>query len=537
MNNPYIMSIVRYMKPHILVFFLAELILSCNQIKETEKPALDTLPASELSGKALAHIHCASCHSFVSPETLSKPIWKNDVLPAMGNRLGIFNGAHQPDSIFGSFRNASIVKKANVFPEKPVLAREDWMKIVAYYEQNAPDMVLLPKPNTRIKKGLRHFKYTEAPYVNGPPLTAMVKILPDKRGLVFSDSKRNRSRLTFLTPNLEKKWNLPFRNTPIHYYENGNSVYLTTVGKNIFPNDLSDGEVHKFEREEMSQNPETGKVLIRNLQRPVNMTYGDLNNDGLEDAIACEYGDLTGKLVWYKSLGNGSYAANVLKNKPGAIKAIIKDYNADGRNDIFVLMAQGDEGLFYFENSGNGVFKEKRLLTFSPLNGSQYFELADFNRDGFDDILYVCGDNADKTPILKAYHGIYFFLNDGKMNFEQSYFYQQNGAYKAIPRDYDMDGDLDIAAISFFPDYVNAPEESFVYLENKGNLTYDASSFAESTKGRWIVMDAGDIDGDGDIDLALGSFVQFLAKGDTTGLSKKWLTDSPSVILLENTIR
>ena len=28
-----------------------------------------------------------------------------------------------------------------------------------------------------------------------------------------------------------------------------------------------------------------------------------------------------------------------------------------------------------------------------------------------------------------------------------------HGAYNAIPRDFDKDGDLDIAAISFFPDF------------------------------------------------------------------------------------
>ncbi|MDT7828831.1 VCBS repeat-containing protein [Pricia sp. S334] len=527
-----------FLKTPPILFYLVTgvLLLSCNQIKETNNPETSP-PISSLSGRELANVHCASCHIFVPPDRLSKEIWKLDVLPAMGNRLGIYNGEHQPDSIFGSFRNAAIVKEANVFPEEPLVAREDWDKLVAFYVQNAPEMAPSPKPNTPIKTGLKHFKYNEASYANSPPLTAMVKILSGQKGLVFGDGKPNGKGLTFLNPDLEKGINLQLANTPIHYHQDTEAIYLTTIGKDVYPNDLADGALLKFKGEGMAIDRGSGERLIANLQRPVDMAYGDLNNDGLQDVVACEYGDLTGKLVWYENMGNGNYTSKVLKIGPGAIKAIINDYNKDGQNDIFVLMAQGDEGILYFENVGNGKFVERRLLRFSPLNGSQYFELADFNGDGLDDILYVCGDNADKTPILKEYHGIYIFINAGNLNFEPSYFYHQNGAYKALSRDYDGDGDLDIAAISFFPDYADTPEESFVYLENRGGLEFVASTFAESTKGRWVVMDAGDIDGDGDIDLALGSSVQFFAKGDTTGLSKKWLTESPSVILLENTLQ
>jgi len=223
--------------------------------------------------------------------------------------------------------------------------------------------------------------------------------------------------------------------------------------------------------------------------------------------------------------------------KAGAITAVIKDANNDGLMDIYALMAQGDEGVFLYENQGSGKFREKQLLSFLPLNGSQYIELADVNKDGFDDIIYTCGDNADKTPILKDYHGIYIFLNDGKLNFKQAYFYPLNGAYKAMVRDFDLDGDPDIAAISFFPDYLHYPEESFIYLENKGNLKFTDYSFPEAASGRWVVMDAGDMDADGDLDLVLGSYVYFLPAGDTTSLGNKWLTKGPSVIVLENTIR
>lgn len=526
---------------HLIGFYiLIYLFFSCAGKRETEKYEYEEIPVSDLPGNALAITHCGTCHAFVNPELLPKSNWKNDVLPSMAHRLGIYKGDHQPDSLFDKGIGGSIVRKANIYPDKPLLAKEDWAKIIDYYVENAPDTILPPKRDKNINMGLKHFKYKEASYSHRPPLTTMVKILPENRGIVFSDSKRfndNMYSLTFLNPDLKLDYNMSFKSVPVHYYEKLDTIYLATIGTTMFPHDAPQGTLQKVFRNGPGKTNKAAIEIIQNLQRPVFMAYGDLNNDGHEDVVACEYGNLTGKLVWFENNGGDKYSMRPLRGQPGAITAIIKDVNMDGFKDILVLMAQGDEAIFLYENRGNGTFKEKRLLSFLPLYGSQYMELADFNNDGFEDIIYVCGDNADQTPILKSYHGIYILFNDGKFNFKQSYFYQMNGAYKAIPRDYDLDGDLDIAAISFFPDYYSYPEESFIYLENKGHLEFVDYTFSQSTNGRWIVMDAADMDSDGDIDLALGSFVYFLAKGDTTELGKKWLTTGPSVIVLENTIR
>lgn len=522
------------MKQLFIICLLINLVVSCSGKKEFKK--LVEVPVSNLSGSGLASIHCARCHVFVKPALLPKSSWKNDVLPAMGFRMGMFDDGHQPDSLFSNTGGA-IVKKANIYPETPILAKKDWKKIIDYYLKNAPDTILPPKRANKINMGLKHFKYNQPTNSVKYPLTSMVKILPNNRGIVFSEGNRNRNSLTFLDINLERDYSLNLPGIPIHYYERSDTLYLTTIGKYVTPYDGFEGALLKVFGKDSDENYNVATSLIPNLQRPVFMEYGDLNNDGLEDIVACEYGNLLGKLVWYENMGMGTYSAHILKPQPGAIKAIIKDINNDGFKDIVVLMAQGDEGVFLYENKGNGTFNEKRLLTFLPLNGSQYIELADFNNDGFEDLIYVCGDNADKTPILKNYHGIYIYLNDGNFNFEQSYFYQLNGAYKAMARDYDLDGDIDIAAISFFPDYANYPEESFVYLENKGQFEFEDYSFPQSTNGRWIVMDAEDMDADGDIDIVLGSFVYFQAKGDATGLGEKWLSSSPSVVVLENTIR
>ena len=524
------------MKPLLLLCIVLYALGACTAKKQNDNPDFVDVPASGLSGKELAIAHCSRCHGYVSPDMLPKSSWQ-EVLPAMGHRLGIYSSGFRPDSLFDAGASGAVVRAAGIFPEKPVMAKADWLKLVKYYMEHAPDSIPPPLRKSPIRLGLKHFKYKEVSVAHRPALTTMVKILSDGRGMVFGDGKGGRTILTFLDANLRENFSLPLSSTPIQFYEKANEVYLTTVGRGVFPTDAADGAMLRLTKNGAAPGYQTGTLAIQNLRRPVAMAYGDLNKDGLDDVVACEYGNQTGQLAWYQNNGRGGYDKRILREKPGASTAIIKDANRDGLMDMYVLMAQGDEGIFLYENQGGGTFLEKRLLSFLPLNGSQYMELADFNKDGFDDIVYVCGDNADKTPILKKYHGIYIFLNDGKSNFTQSYFYPLNGAYKAMVRDYDLDGDLDIAAISFFPDYLRYPQESFIYLNNKGNLKFEDYSFPEASQGRWVVMDAGDLDADGDVDLVLGSFVSFLPQGDTTGLGKKWLSTSPSVIVLENTIR
>lgn len=521
--------------PSTFYFYLVLVFAACSRGTTDQSVEFEGVAISNLSGRALAEAHCSRCHLYVAPEILPKSVWKKDVLPAMGHRMGIYSHPATRDSVYAASNSEAIIRQINLYPETPVIAIEDWKKLVAYYLEQAPDTVLPYVREQPIRIGLKHFKYREPSVNNRPPLTSMVKILDKQQGIVFGDAKGPRNTLTFLHPSLQENFKLYTQVTPVQLHQKDQEMYLTASGRGVFPTDHAQGALLRISKNEGTYR--VSGVIAPNLQRPVHTSFGDLDGDGREDMVVCEFGNETGKLAWYHNNGRGGYDQRLIHQKPGAITSIIKDANGDGLPDIYVLMAQGDEGVFLYENQGGGQFLEKRLLTFSPLHGSQYIELADFNGDGYDDLVCVAGDNADKTPILKKYHGIYIYLNNGKGAFEQAFFYPLNGAYKAIARDFDQDGDLDIAAISFFPDYIRYPEESFVYLENKGNLKFNDFTFSQASKGRWMVMDSGDLDGDGDIDLVLGSFVYFLPAGDTTGLGKKWLETSPSMVLLENTIR
>ncbi len=276
-------------------------------------------------------------------------------------------------------------------------------------------------------------------------------------------------------------------------------------------------------------------VLIDQLQRPVHTSFADFDENGLDDFVICEFAKWTGNLSWWQNKGKGRFERRLLTEQTGAIKTAVRDFNEDGRTDILALFGQGNEGFFVYLNQGNGQFQERQILQFPASYGSSYFELTDFNGDGNEDIIYTNGDNADYPPILKPYHGIRVFLNEGNLHFKESLFIPLPGAYAAMPRDYDKDGDLDFAAISFFPDFEETPAKSFAYFENTGNLTFKAYTFPEVNNGRWLVMDAGDMDQDGDTDLILGALT-FETVPDV-GLVDRWTSlGLPFVILRNQTI-
>ena len=502
------------MKKLLLFSYFILLLTQCRQRKNT--PEVYTPPKpTNLSGKALAQIYCVSCHVLPEPQLLPKEIWEKGVMPNMalrlglGNRMGYLMGLDSEDMM--------AVLEAGSYPENPVLAPEDYKKIVDYYVQNAPE-----KPLPQAKKvipvvGLRGFEVKVMPSSQPIPMVTMVRFRPENKTLYVGLRGDNRIDIFDLK---NKRIDSLKINSPVSDIHFGKENVTQTLTMGIMdPNDQKKGILTEINALKKPKN------VLDKLQRPVQMTYSDFNQDGKEDVLICSFGNETGKLAWYE---NGTVKEHLLKLIPGVRTTVVKDMNNDKLLDIVALTTQAREGILLFTNKGTGEFEEQQLLEFPSVYGSSYMDLVDFNKDGFMDILYTNGDNADLSMCLKNYHGIRIFLNDGKNHFTEKYFYPMYGAAKAMAADFDLDGDIDIAAISFFNDETQKPHEGFLMLDNQGDMSFKVSTFKQAKQGKWMVMDVADMDSDGDFDIILGSFY----KKNLHEKSEK--TKSIGVIILEN---
>jgi len=486
-------------------------------------------------GRVLAERHCASCHAFPQPDLLNRSTWKDAVLPRMALQLGRYEG-ERPDSLFESGIGGQVVKAANVFPKEPVLTESEWQAIVDYYLGNAPKGALPAPDSMEVAMGLPTFRLDVPSFRRRPPMTSLLHIGADGDRVYVGDANPSLSTLNILNAELEQLRAFAVDSAPSSLREKNGRLWVTLIGS-IPPTDAPSGALIRINPEGGTDGKGAKMTLVDSLQRPVHAAYADLNGDEQEDVVISEFGYRTGRLAWHERRADGRYCRHVLRSGPGAVRSVIQDVNDDERPDVMALFGQGREALYVFYNEGNRRFREEQVLEFPPSYGSVYFDVVDFNGDGHSDILYVNGDNADYTSIMKGYHGVRIFLNDGNDNFEQRFFGPLDGAYKAVPRDYDGDGDFDLAVIAFFADYQRSLTRSFIFLENTGELQFEARSFKESAIGAWLVADAGDLDDDGDDDLLLGSYSTIGAGTDYVPdrLRKWWIEKGPSVALLENT--
>ena len=296
----------------------------------------------ESSGKKLSVKYCQRCHLYPDPVLLDKNTWITGVLPNMGWRLGIRENGINP---FADMlpEEEKIIRKLNVYPDRPGIAKEEWDQIVAFYSKEAPNKPLPQKTPINIASGLPLFRTKLIRLGDNPlPQTTLVKFDRTTSQLYVGDAQN----VLFILNNkmqLTDSWVVESAPTDLDFPKKQNPRLLT-IG--IFPpSDQKKGRLATLDTSSVL--PESG-VFIESLPRPVQFTAADLNMDEKEDFIICGFGNYTGKLSWFDG-GNPS-KEHILTTLPGARRVEIHDFNNDNKPEIMALMAQAYEEVNIFYN-------------------------------------------------------------------------------------------------------------------------------------------------------------------------------------------
>ena len=494
-------------------------------------------------GAELSALYCSTCHIEPVPDILPRRSWAA-ALGYMGYWLGIDNIDYLDDAPEFVRINVSsrleVLERDGVYPAAPLLNDEDWALLRLYYMQAAPAEPLPQAGKPLLNRDLDRFQIFRTSYRQPLAITTMVHVRPPAQEIYIGDSLAQ--SLTVLDGNGQIRTSRQFRPaiSPVDIQFVGETAYLGSIGDLLAQRAASARPAHisALSLVNGSIADATSEVVLEDLFRMADIEVADLNGDGRLDFIVCGFGSITGSVAWYEALEGGDYREHVLLPLPGAVKARTHDFNDDGRLDIMVLVSDAREGLHLLINEGGGEFELRTLFETHSAYGHTFLELHDFNGDGLMDALAVNGDNVDSDPYntSKNYHGLRIYLNRGDLQFEEAWFYPMYGAFIARAADFDADGDLDIAAVSFYPDFTDPLRESFAYLENQGGLEFLPSTSDELNNGRWMTMGIGDVDGDADVDVVLGGSYLEIGLFGNPELYDALVESGESVLILKNTL-
>lgn len=227
-------------------------------------------------------------------------------------------------------------------------------------------------------------------------------------------------------------------------------------------------------------------------------TLADLNGDGLLDVAIPRFGtrEAPGQTITVLFRHpNGGYeppASYEVGTRP--VEVLPADADNDADLDLFVISLDSSE-VSLLSNHGDGTFAEAAGHTVA--SGRDRIELVDLDSDGAIDIVTV-GPLIDYSG--QSSYGVSILFGDGS----GGYLDPLNLHVPVDPAgiqaaDFDGDGQLDLAIAGL-------NSGSMVFVRQSSHRSFDLPTYMGiRTRGGSLLPRPGDLDGDGDIDLVVGT--------------------------------
>lgn len=274
----------------------------------------------------------------------------------------------------------------------------------------------------------------------------------------------------------------------------------------VFPNNDKIGAIIALENQ--GNQSFAKRILLEDTDRVTDARPADLNGDGLLDLAVGQFGYDQGEIRWMEQLGPWTFESHSLLKLSGAINVGVADLNEDGHPDIVAQLSQQWEEIHLFENDGRGNFVSRVIWGSTNEDyACSGMRIEDLNLDGRPDLLFSNGDGFGPSPIPgpRPWHGVQWLENQGAGAFRFHRIGDLAGAYSPIATDLDLDGDMDVIALSCFNAWSDPKAESLVWFENDGQMKFDLRVLAY-TPIQLLALDIADFDGSGSLSLATGGF-------------------------------
>ncbi|MBI2281135.1 MAG: VCBS repeat-containing protein, partial [Bacteroidetes bacterium] len=241
-----------------------------------------------------------------------------------------------------------------------------------------------------------------------------------------------------------------------------------------------------------------------------NSRLADLDGDGDLDIFHTNWMGNEQKIYLNNGSGNFSYSSSV--NTTGAKSDVaLADFDGDGDIDALLSDKNGSYNELWLNNgSGSFTFSSGGFATSSNHSGTA---AADFDGDGDNDFVVIGGASNASAEL---------YLNNGNATFGSAIILAHLGSNydkDVVTVDYDNDGDIDIIISTYGSNGVEV-------WNNDG-----AANFSLCYKNPSSVyahgFDAGDVDGDGLVDIYLGNFSS--SNGDRVFIQAPVATANPSI--------